>query len=101
MPEPFATEINQQKSSQTNVTGINANKKNTFKDAIEAGSQSQNNANNNSQKFESNVHPPRKKHSKILNLSKFPIKNAHVSLFSKRPKFWLTLKGSNVNLKSD
>ena len=38
---------------------------------------------------------------KILNLSKFPLRDVHVNLLSKRPKFCPTTKGSNLNLKSD
>ena len=62
-PEPFVTEIYQQRAAQTNVTEINTNKKNTVNNPIETESQSQSNTNNNSKNLESNVHPPRKKYN--------------------------------------
>ena len=37
----------------------------------------------------------------IANLSKFPLRNAHVNLFSNWPKFCPTAKGNSLNLKSD
>ena len=63
MPEPFVKEIYQQRAAQTTVTEINANKKNTLNDLIEAVSENQNNANNNSKNLESNVHLPCKKYN--------------------------------------
>ena len=38
---------------------------------------------------------------KILNLLKFPLRDAHVNLLSKGPKFYPKAKGSNLNVKSD
>ena len=37
----------------------------------------------------------------MLNLSRFPQRNAHINLLSKRPKFFPTVSRSNLNLKSD
>ena len=47
LPEPFVTEIYQQRAAQTNATGINTNRKNTLKNVIKAESESLNNAKNN------------------------------------------------------
>ena len=61
-----------------------------------------NNANNNSKNLESNVHLPRKKiQPKIVNLPNFSLRNSHINLLSKGPKFCPTAKGNNLNLKSD
>ena len=37
----------------------------------------------------------------MLNLSRFPLRNAHINLLSKRPKFSPKVSRSNLNLKSN